>query len=250
MIIISVITAVKNRHKTVGQALDSLLSQSYSAVESIVIDGASTDGTLAVLEFYRSRLSLLISEPDQGIYEALNKGIEHATGDVVGFLHADDVFENSDVLAKMADAFQDPSVDAVYGDLVYVRHDDICQVIRYWKSGLYDAEALSCGWMPPHPTFYVRRSVYERLGGFDTSYRIAADYDMVLRFLAAGKIHAVYIPEVLVRMRTGGISNRSFKTIIRKSHEDIKVLRQNGLGGVFTLLQKNLRKVRQFWQRK
>ena len=250
MIIISVITAVKNRQQTVGQALDSVLSQSYPAVESIVIDGASTDGTLAVLEFYRSRLGLLISEPDQGIYDALNKGIKHATGDVLGFLHADDVFENSNVLAKIADAFQDPSVDAVYGDLVYVRHDDICQVIRYWKSGLYDADALSCGWMPPHPTFYVRRSMYERMGGFDTRYRISADYDMVLRFFGAGKIRAAYIPEVLVRMRAGGISNHSLKTVIRKSLEDIKVLRRNGLGSFLTLLQKNLRKVRQFWQRK
>lgn len=243
------ITAVYNRHQTVGQALDSVLSQSYPAVESIVIDGASTDGTLAALEPYRSRLSLLISECDQGIYDALNKGIKHATGDVVGFLHADDVFENREVLAKVAAAFQDPAIDAVYGDLVYVLHDDIGQVIRYWKSGLYDDAALARGWMPPHPTLYVRRSVYERLGGFDTRYRIAADYDTVLRFLAVGKIRAAYIPEVLVRMRAGGISNRSLKTIIRKSLEDIDVLRRNNVGGILTLLRKNMRKVSQFWRR-
>lgn len=249
MINISVVTAVYNSNRTIGQALDSVLSQSYPTVESLVIDGASTDGTLAVLESYRSRLGVLISERDQGIYDALNKGIKHASGDVVGFLHADDVFEDTEVLAKVASVFQDPTVDAVYGDLVYVRQDDISQVIRYWKSGLYDDAALSRGWMPPHPTFYVRRSVYERLGGFDTRYRIAADYDTVLRFLAVGKIRAAYIPEVLVRMRTGGVSNRSLKTIIRKSREDLDVLRRNGVGGVLTMLRKNLRKVSQFFRR-
>lgn len=246
---ISVITAVYNRHQTVGQALDSVLSQSYPAVESIVIDGASTDGTLAVLEPYRPRLGVLISERDQGIYDALNKGLMHATGDVVGFLHADDVYEDREVLAKVAVAFRDPSVDAVYGDLVYVRHDDISKVIRYWKSGPYDHAALSRGWMPPHPTFYVRRSVYERLGGFNTRYRIAADYDTVLRFLAVGKIGVAYVPEVLVRMRVGGISNRSLKTIFRKSCEDMNVLKLNRVGGLITLLQKNFYKLNQFWLR-
>lgn len=243
------VTAVHNRQKTVGQAIESVLSQSYPAVESIVIDGASTDGTLAVLEAYRPRLGMLISERDQGIYDALNKGIKHATGDVVGFLHADDIFENSEVLAKVAAAFQDPTIDAVYGDLVYVKHDDISQVIRYWKSGHYDDAALLRGWMPPHPTFYVRRSVYERLGGFDTRYRIAADYDTVLRFLAVGKIRAAYIPEVMVRMRAGGISNHSLRSIMRKSREDIEVLRRNQVGGVVTLVRKNFSKLSQFWRR-
>ncbi len=247
MIKISVITAVYNGQETVSQTLNSVLSQSYKLVESIVIDGASTDGTLAVIEAYRHRLSVFISEGDSGIYDALNKGIKHATGNVVGFLHADDVFENNEVLAKVAAAFQDPLVEAVYGDLVYVRQADINQVIRYWKSGLYDDVALSRGWMPPHPTFYVRRSVYERLGGFDTRYSIAADYDSVLRFLAVGKIRADYIPEVLVRMRTGGISNRSLKNILLKSLEDIEVLRRLHVGGFFTLFQKNISKMRQFW---
>lgn len=249
MIKISVVTAVFNRQQTVGDAIESVLSQSYSQVESIVIDGASTDGTLAVLEYYRPRLGVLISENDNGIYEALNKGIKHATGDVVGFLHADDLFENSMVLSKVASAFQDPAVDAVYGDLVYVKNNDIEQVIRYWKSGLYDMDAISHGWMPPHPTFYVRRAVYDRLGAFDTRYRIAADYDTVLRFLAVAKIRVAYIPEVLVRMRAGGISNRSLKTIVRKSLEDIDVLQRNKVGGFWTVVSKNLRKISQFWRR-
>lgn len=249
MITISVVTAVYNRRETVGQALASVFSQNYPHVESIVIDGESTDGTMTVLESYRARLGVLISEPDHGIYDALNKGIRFASGDVIGFLHADDVFENSEVLAKVATVFQDPNVDAVYGDLVYVRHDDIRKVIRYWKSGQYDATALTRGWMPPHPTFYVRRSVYERLGGFDTRYRIAADYDTVLRFLAVGKIRASYIPEVMVRMRTGGVSNRSLRTILRKSFEDIMIVSNNQVGGLGTIFKKNFSKVSQFWKR-
>lgn len=249
MIKISVVTAVYNRQKTIGQALGSVLAQSYPSVESVVIDGASTDGTLAVLEVYRQRLGVLISERDKGIYDALNKGIKNATGDVVGFLHADDIFENSEVLAKVAAAFQDPSVDAVYGDLVYVQQDDIGQVIRYWKSGSFDYGALSRGWMPPHPTFYVRRSVYERFGNFDTSYSISADYDTVLRFLAVERLRAKYIPEVLVRMRVGGISNRSLRSIFLKSSEDFSVLRRNKVGGIIALFLKNSRKVMQFWSR-
>jgi glycosyltransferase len=191
----------------------------------------------------------LISEPDRGVYDALNKGIRHATGEVVGFLHSDDIFEDSEVLAKMAQAFADPAVDAVYGDLVYVRHDDIRRVVRYWRSGRYDRAALSRGWMPPHPTFYVRRTVYLQLGGFDTRYRIAADYDSILRLLSVGKIRVAYIPEVLVRMRVGGMSNRSLRAIIRKSTEDLRALQRNGVGGYWSLLQKNLSKLSQFWQR-
>lgn len=249
MIKISVVTAVFNGEKTIAQAIESVLSQRYPAVESVVIDGASRDATLPILETYRPRIGKLISEPDKGIYDALNKGIRHATGDVVGFLHADDLFEDEDVLARVAAAFEDPGVDAVYGDLVYVRHDNVEQIIRYWKSGSYDQAALARGWMPPHPTFYARRAVYERLGGFDTRYRIAADYDSILRFLAVGKIRAVYIPEVLVRMRAGGISNRSLRTILRKSREDYRAIRHNQLGGLLTIIQKNFSKLNQFWRK-
>lgn len=249
MTTISIVTAVYNCYQTVGQTLDSVFSQSYPSIEAIVIDGASTDGSLVAIEKYRSRLGTFISERDDGIYDAFNKGIKHATGDVIGFLSADDIFENCEILSKVADVFKDPAVDVVYGDLVYVKHDDITKVIRYWRSGLYDDAALRRGWMPPHPTLYVRRSVYQRLGVFDTRYRISADYDLVLRFLAVGKVRSAYIPEVMVRMRVGGASNRSLKAIARKSIEDIAALRRNKVGGVWTLLNKNLRKIRQFWER-
>lgn len=250
MIKISVITAVYNSRDTLKQALASILSQSHPAVELIVIDGASTDGSLDILERYRQYFDVFISESDDGIYDALNKGIKSATGDVVGFLHADDVLQNTEVLCKVAAAFSDPAVDAVYGDLVYVARKNINHVLRYWQGGVYDEKSFQCGWMPPHPTFYVRRSIFERLGGFDARYHIAADYDLVLRFLAVEKIRSIYIPEVMVRMRVGGISNQSLKSIVRKSLEDIDVLRRNNIGGVWTLLIKNIRKVSQFWRRK
>jgi glycosyltransferase len=249
MLKISIVTAVYNNRTTIGQALDSLLSQTYSNIESLVIDGGSTDGTLEVIGRYSSRLGFLISEPDYGIYDALNKGIKNATGDVIGFLHSDDVFEDNEVLERIAAAFQDSAVDAIYGDLVYVRHDDIRKVIRYWIAGNFNASQLSRGWMPPHPTFYVRRAIYENLGGFDIRYQISADYDTILRFLFKSNIRTFYIPQVLIRMRAGGLSNRSFRGIMRKSYEDLCILRRNKVGGIFALLCKNLRKLNQFWHR-
>ena len=245
----SIITAVYNARDTLADALESILAQEYPDVELVVIDGASSDGTLDVLEEYRDHIDILISKPDQGIYDALNKGIQHATGDVIGFLHADDLYADSSVLTKVAAVFASDHVDAVYGDLEYVRKSEPDKIVRYWKSGAYSATKLKHGWMPPHPTFYVRRSVYEQYGGFDSSFRIAADYDCMLRFLAKGQIRCRYIPKVMVKMRIGGASNRSLANIIRKSREDYMALRRNGIGGAYTLLMKNLSKIPQFIQR-
>lgn len=245
MLKISVITASYNNGKTVQQTFDSVLSQTYPMVEYIVIDGCSTDGTLQILESYRSQLDVLISEPDDGIYDALNKGILHSSGDIVGFLHADDLFESRDTLENIANAFDIPGVEAVYGDLVYVRKNDTSKIVRYWKSCAFNEKLLYKGWMPPHPTLYLKRSVYERLGMFNTQYRIAADYDLILRFFGEGKLFSAYIPKVLVRMRNGGVSNKSIKTIIKKSLEDISVLRRNKIGGLLILISKNLFKLKQ-----
>jgi glycosyltransferase len=222
-----------------------VLSQSYPILEYIVIDGGSTDGTLKILDLYKSKLDVYISEPDGGIYDALNKGILHSTGDIVGFLHADDLFESSDVLDKIAHAFTVSGVEAVYGDLVYVRKNDTSKIVRYWKSCAFNEKSLQRGWMPPHPTLYIKRSVYEKLGMFDTSYLIAADYDLVLRFFGKGKLFSYHIPQVLVRMRNGGISNNSIKTIIKKSFEDLSILRRNQIGGILILISKNLLKLKQ-----
>jgi glycosyltransferase len=174
---ISVVTAVLNQARTLGDAVRSVRAQNWPNVEHVVIDGGSTDGTLAVLDKFRDGIGKVISEPDRGLYDALNKGIRHATGDVVGFMHANDTFATPHALARIAAAFEDPAVDAVYGDLVYVQKEDASRVVRYWRAGQYRRHMLAQGWMPPHPTFYVRRDVYARFGLFDTRYRIAADYE-------------------------------------------------------------------------
>lgn len=243
---ISVITATWNCAGTVGECLASVAGQSYPEREHIAVDGASSDGTAAILESHRAGLAALVSEPDQGIYDALNKGIARATGDVLGLLHADDVYEDSDVLARIAAAFADPAVEAVYGDLVYVAKEDAERVIRYWRAGEFRPERLRRGWMPPHPTLYLRRSLYARHGGFDLGYRIAGDYDLMLRVLSRVTGRVVYVPEVLVRMRVGGASNRSLRHIVRKSWEDYRALRTNRMGGLGALAWKNLSKVPQF----
>lgn len=244
---ISVITAVFNRRDTIEDALRSVASQTYGNVEHVVVDGGSRDGTMDVLIANRNLIDVLVSERDRGIYDALNKGIALSTGDVVGFLHADDVFADTSVLSRIADAFADDAVGAVYGDLVYVRAGDTERVVRHWSAGNFSRAKLGWGWMPPHPTFYVRRSLYSELGGFDLRYRIAADYDTMLRFLGKGNVQTAYIPEVLVKMRLGGVSNRSLTNILQKSREDYLALRRNGVGGLGALVWKNLGKFGQFF---
>lgn len=246
---ISVITATLNCAGTVGACLESTAGQSYADREHILIDGASTDGTLALLEAHRAQLAVLVSEPDQGIYDALNKGIARASGEVIGFLHADDLFADSQVLARIARAFDDPAVEAVYGDLVYVSRMHTDRVVRYWRSGAFRPERMRWGWMPPHPALYLRRALYEQYGGFDLRYRIAGDYDLMLRVLSRMTGQVVYLPQVLVRMRMGGMSNRSLSDVVHKSREDYQVLRANRVGGLGALAWKNLSKLPQFFKR-
>ena len=246
MVKISVITAVYNARDTIGEAIKSVLNQTYDNFELIIIDGASSDGTEEIIENYRDNLSVYVSEPDEGIYDALNKGINHASGEVIGFLHADDVFANNNVLSIVAKNFSNSEVDAVYGDLVYTSKKNPVNVLRFWKSGIYKREMLKFGWMPPHPTFYCRRSIYIEMGMFDLSFEIAADYDCMLRFLNSRKFSCAYIPEVLVNMSMGGKSNGSVAGIIRKSIEDYRVIKKNKVGGLLVLILKNVRKVLQF----
>lgn len=243
---ISIVTAVYNREKTIGQALESVAGQSYPDVEHIVIDGASSDGTLAEIRS-RSRPGMhVISEPDDGIYDALNKGIAAATGDVIGLMHSDDFFASDTVLDIVASCFEGPGTMAVYGDLDYVSASDPDRIIRRWRSGDYSRRKLARGWMPPHPTLFFRREVFEAFGAYDTSYRIAADYDAILRWFGQGDVSPVYVPHVLVKMRVGGESNRSLARIIRKSWEDYRALRSNSVGGLAALAWKNLSKLPQF----
>jgi glycosyltransferase involved in cell wall biosynthesis len=248
---ISVITAVYNNAATLAAALESTLSQRHSSVELIVIDGGSTDGTHDVIARYRDRISALVSEPDRGIYDALNKGLRLATGDVVGFLHSDDLFADTECLSRVADAMSDSAVDACYADLNYVRNDASNTTVRAWKSGEFTPRCARRGWMPPHPTLFVRRPIYESMGAFDTSYRIAADYDWTLRLMTRN-VNMRHIPYVQVLMRVGGASNRSLKNIFCKSQEDFRALRSNSFGffaACLALTCKNLRKLPQFFRK-
>lgn len=249
---ISIISATWNCAETIRDCLESVSSQSYLEREHVVIDGASDDGTVDFLLGVREKLSYFVSEPDQGIYDALNKGIASSTGDVIGFLHADDLYAHTHVLRDVANAFSDPAVCAVYGDLQYVRKDDPAVVVRHWKSSEFTPSRLAWGWMPPHPTLYVRREWYDRIGGFDTGYRIAADYFSILRLFSQPGFKAVYLPEVMVQMRLGGASNRSLSNIIRKSREDLDALHRSKIGafgGLGALLWKNASKLGQFRHR-
>jgi glycosyltransferase len=244
---ISVVTAVFNRVATIGAAIESVRAQTYGDVEHIVQDGGSNDGTLEAVRGVANASIKLVSEPDHGIYDAINRGIARTSGEVIGLLHSDDFLASSDALAKIADAFSDLSVHGVYGDLQYVSADDPTKVVRHWRSGEFTPAKLGQGWMPPHPTLYLKREVFEEHGLYDTSFSIAADYDAMLRYLAIGKIKLAYVPEVLVKMRMGGESNRSLERIIKKSREDFRAIRKNKVGGIGTLAAKNLSKINQFF---
>lgn len=245
---ISIVTPVFNDRR-VGRALDSILAQKHGhELELIVVDAGSTDGTMAVLERYRDRIDTLISEPDDGIYDGMNKGIRRATGDVVGILNADDRYADEFVLRDVANALDDDSADACYGNLVYVNEDD--DVTRYWKSGEPDMAKWRWGWMPPHPTFFVRRRVYERHGGFDLEFPIAADYELMLRLFLKARIRVRYIDRVMVRMAMGGASNGSISNIVKANAEVARAWRANGLrGGLLVPLLKPASKVFQFTNR-
>ena len=226
--------------------IQSVQAQTYSDIEHVIQDGASTDGTLERIAETSDATIALVSERDHGIYDAINRGIERASGDVIGLMHSDDFFAGSEVLNKVAAKFADPRIDGVYGDLQYVSASDTRRVVRHWTSGEYNSRMLARGWMPPHPTLYLRREVFERFGLYDTSFKIAADYDAMLRYLVKGNIRLAYIPEVLVKMRLGGESNRSLERILRKSREDYRAIRRNKVGGIGTLAAKNFSKIGQF----
>lgn len=243
---VSIITSVYNNQEIIAEAIESVLSQTYPEIEYIVIDAGSTDNTINIVRSYQDRLAIFISEPDKGIYDGLNKGISLATGDIIGFLHSDDLYENNLVIEKVAKAFKENNVDSIYGDLVYVNKLDPLKVIRYWKSGQFTPHKLNNGWMPPHPAFFVRSHIYQKYGLFDLNFRIAADYDLILRFLGKHAISTHYIPEVLIKMRVGGESNKSLKNVLRKSREDLMAINKNGIGNIFTLFFKNFSKIEQF----
>jgi glycosyltransferase involved in cell wall biosynthesis len=244
---ISLITVSYNSEETIEETIQSVLAQKNIDLEYILIDGASSDTTLKIIEPYKSKIAVFLSEKDNGIYDAMNKGIQLATGDVIGILNSDDVFTNDEILGKVCKAFEDPDVDAIYGDLEYVDRIDLSKVKRKWISGKYKEGAFLKGWMPPHPTFYVRKKIYDEFSSFNLDFNSAADYEIMLRFIHKHKIRLNYLPEIMIKMRQGGQSNASLINRLKANREDKKAWMVNGLKPApFTLIRKPLSKLGQF----
>ncbi|EMM0233375.1 glycosyltransferase family 2 protein [Providencia rettgeri] len=243
---VSIITATYNSSNTITDTLKSLENQSYPNIEYIVVDGASKDNTLEIVKKYSTKISKIISEPDKGIYDALNKGIDASTGDIIGFLHSDDIFAYSNAIEDLVNTLINEQSHAIYADLEYVSKENTSNVVRRWVSGNYKHSNLKKGWMPPHPTFFMKRNLYKQYGSFDLNFKISADYDSLLRYLWLNNISVSYLPKVVTKMRVGGESNRSFLNILKKTKEDILVLKKNNIFWIYPLLMKNLSKLPQF----
>ncbi|GAB3256967.1 glycosyltransferase family 2 protein [Larkinella harenae] len=243
---VTIITVVYNGAATIRDSIESVLNQTYPNIEYIVIDGKSKDNTAEIVRTYGSRITRFVSEPDKGLYDAMNKGLRLATGDVIGFINSDDFYKHHQVVEKVVALFNQTNCDAVYGDEIYVDPVNTEKIDRYWKVGEYKEGAFLWGWMPPHLTCFIKRSVYEQLGGYTLQLKSSSDYELLLRFIHKHKIKISYLPEVLVAMRSGGISNATFKHRIRANREDRQAWRINGLRPYFfTLFLKPLRKLNQ-----
>ncbi len=230
--------------------MKSVLSQTHKDVEYIVIDGASTDGTLEILLRYQDRITKIVSEADAGLYDAMNKGLRLATGDIVGILNSDDFYEGPQVLERVVAAFRKCDAEALFADLVYVRPGNLERVVRFYSGRDYSPDKVARGWIPPHPTFFVRRELYERYGLFHADYRIAADFELMARFLVRHKVKHIYLPEVLVRMRTGGISTRELRSTWILNLEILRACAENGIPtSLLKVYSKYLRKGMQLFER-
>lgn len=247
---ISIITATYNSERTLRDTLESILAQTYQDIESIIVDGASKDGTMDIVREYESRFQgrmQWISEPDKGIYDAMNKGIRMASGDIIGVLNSDDFYYDERVVEDIVNAFNQKDIDCVYGNLVFVNERDVNSVLRIWKGSQHKRGDFLRGWHPAHPTFYVKRIWFERLGGFDLRYTVSADFELMLRFLEKGQIRNVYLDRRFVKMRMGGESTGSIRNIIKGNRNILKALRDNGFKpSIFYLVRRLIPKL---WSR-
>lgn len=226
---VSIITVVYNNKDTIKDAIESVLNQTYKNIEYIIIDGASNDGTVDIIKSYGDNIDKFVSEPDKGIYDAMNKGIKLATGDIIGILNSDDFYTDEYVIEKIVKIFKEKKVDSIFADLVYVKPENLNKIVRYYDSSYFDPSKFVYGWMPAHPTFFVKAWVYEKYGYFKTDYKIAADFELLVRFLAKYKISYYYLNEVIVKMRIGGVSTRSIKSNYILNKEIIKACKSNGI---------------------
>ena len=244
---VSIITATYNSAKTIVDTILSVNKQDYDDIEHIIIDGGSKDNTLELIKNTPNRVSKIVSKPDKGIYDAMNKGIALATGDVIGILNSDDFYISTDVISSVVNEILQKGYDAVYGDLEYVDEKDTNKVVRYWKSKSYTKELFKKGWHPAHPTFFVRKEVYNKYGNFNLKYKIGADYEIILRFIEKNRIKVGYISKTFVRMRVGGASNQSIKNVIKANKECYLAWKDNGLQvSPFIFLRKPLSKLIQY----
>jgi len=244
MPLVTIITIVSNNVSTIRNAIQSVAFQDYKNIEHIVIDNCSTDGTLEAIEEQKKLLAKIISEPDKGIYFALNKGISLSNGKIIGFLNSDDVLKSRVSISLIVKKLLVKGTDAVYGDLQYFSQKRPNVITRRWKAGKYSDKKFNQGWMPPHPTFYTYRSIYDKYGFFDVAYEISSDYEMMIRLIYRHKINAKYIPQVLVKMQRGGISNNNLSSLAKKSKEDFQIMRNYNFG-IYTILNKTFRKFSQ-----
>lgn len=224
---ISIITPSFNSEKTIEATIKSVLNQTHKDIEYIIIDGGSKDKTIEIINKYRDKISKIISEPDEGIYDAMNKGIKLATGEIIGILNSDDLYFDEFVIENVVKTFKENQIDCLWGDLVYFKND-INKFIRIWKGGKYKSGIFKTGWVPPHPTFFVKKEIYEEYGYFRLDFSVAADYELMFRFLEKYKIKRYYLPKFLVKMRTGGSANK-LKNIIRGNLECIRAWKINGI---------------------
>jgi glycosyltransferase len=247
---ISIITVTYNCEKTLPDTIKSVNQQSVrDKIEYIIIDGQSTDQTTSIIKDNESSIDKWISEPDKGIYDAMNKGLHLASSEWVGFLHADDLFFDTQVIEDLLNKIENSDHNVLYGDLNYIQEAPPHNVVRYWKSQPFSSKLLKRGWMPPHPTVYIKKDLIQKLGDFNTSFRIAADYDYMLRLFTHPDTKSIYLNKTLINMRLGGVSNNSIKNILHKSKEDYQALKNNKVGGLFALFIKNFSKLFQFIQK-
>lgn len=226
---ITIITVCYNSSSHIEDAINSVSEQDYKDIEHIVIDGNSTDGTKQLIESHANKLGYWISEPDQGIYDAMNKGIKNATGDVIGILNSDDFYYDNQVISKIAEAFSEPKLDAVFGDLIFVDPNNLDKTVRTYSSKKWHPDRFAKGYMPAHPTFFVRKEFYEKHGLFEIDYKIAADYEMLIRLLYVHQLNYKYLPMKMVKMRKGGVSSNGIKSNITLNNEIIRACRKHGI---------------------
>lgn len=245
---VSIITVTRNSEKTIEDTLVSVLQQDWPDVEHIIIDGTSTDGTMEVVNKYRKNIAKVISEPDAGIYDAMNKGIRLASGDVIGLLNSDDMYTDRSAIRTMMGGFEDKQTEVVYADLVYVKPEQTGKVVRRFSSAGFNASQLAFGMAPAHPTLFLKKSIFDRYGFYKTDYQISADFEFMARLFHDSSLHSVYVPQVIIKMRLGGISTRGFRSLLLSNSEMLRACRENGIeSSIFKILLKYPRKMRGYF---